>query len=50
MRFPQNGPDQLAHRLKERAAVDHSTLQGELMAILKSVEPRPRRPQAVGIF
>ena len=46
----KNVPDELARRLKERAALNHRSLQGELMAILKSVEPRPRRPQAVGIF
>ena len=37
-----NVPDDLAQRLKERAARNHRSLQGELMAILESVEP-PRR-------
>jgi plasmid stability protein len=38
----KNVPDELAQRLKERAALNHRSLQGELLAILESVEP-PRR-------
>ncbi len=38
----KNVPDDLAQRLKERAARNHRSLQGELMAILETVEP-PRR-------
>ena len=38
----KNVPDELAQRLKERAARNHRSLQGELMAILESVAaPRP---------
>ncbi|HEY2618409.1 MAG TPA: hypothetical protein VGI78_13805 [Acetobacteraceae bacterium] len=33
----KNVPDDLARRLKERAARNHRSLQGELMAILESV-------------
>jgi len=33
----KNVPDDLAQRLKERAARNHRSLQGELMAILESV-------------
>ena len=41
----KNVPDELAQRLKERAARNHRSLQGELMAILESVAapaPVPR--------
>ena len=38
----KNVPDELAQRLKERAALNHRSLQGELLAILESVEP-PRQ-------
>jgi plasmid stability protein len=38
----KNVPDELARRLRERAARNHRSLQGELMAILESVET-PRR-------
>jgi antitoxin FitA len=34
----KNVPDDLAQRLKERAARNHRSLQGELMAILESVD------------
>jgi len=38
----KNVPEDLAERLKERAARNHRSLQGELMAILESVAaPRP---------
>jgi plasmid stability protein len=33
----KNVPEELAQRLKERAARNHRSLQGELMAILESV-------------
>jgi plasmid stability protein len=39
----KNVPEELAQRLKERAARNHRSLQGELMAILEAVEPPPRR-------
>jgi antitoxin FitA len=35
-------PDQLAQRLKARAARNHRSLQGELLAIIEQAEP-PRR-------
>jgi plasmid stability protein len=38
----KNVPDELAQRLKERAALNHRSLQGELMAILESAEPSRR--------
>ena len=34
----KNVPEDLAQRLKERAARNHRSLQGELMAILESVD------------
>jgi len=38
----KNVPDELAQRLKERAARNHRSLQGELMAIIESVaNPTP---------
>lgn len=38
----KNVPDDLAQRLKERAARNHRSLQGELMAILEAVtQPVP---------
>jgi antitoxin FitA len=38
----KNVPDDLAQRLKERAARNHRSLQGELMAILEAVtQPAP---------
>ena len=33
----KNVPEELAQRLKDRAARNHRSLQGELMAILESV-------------
>ena len=33
----KNVPDELAQRLRERAARNHRSLQGELMAILEAV-------------
>lgn len=41
----KNVPDELAQRLKARAARNHRSLQGELMAILESVAntARPTR-------
>jgi antitoxin FitA len=33
----KNVPDELAERLRERAARNHRSLQGELMAILETV-------------
>jgi antitoxin FitA len=38
----KNVPDELAQRLKARAARNHRSLQGELMAIIEHAEP-PRR-------
>ena len=38
----KNVPDDLAQRLKERAAQNHRSLQGELMAILERAEPPSR--------
>ncbi len=39
----KNVPDELAQRLKERAARNHRSLQGELMAIIEEVARRPPR-------
>jgi antitoxin FitA len=38
----KNVPDDLARKLKERAARNHRSLQGEMIAILENLEP-PRR-------
>jgi plasmid stability protein len=38
----KNVPDDLAQKLKERAARNHRSLQGELMAIIEAAEP-PKR-------
>lgn len=45
----KNVPEALAQRLRERAARNHRSLQGELMAILEeaSSEPGPLSPAAV---
>ena len=37
----KNVPDQLAEILRQRAAVHHRSLQGELMAILENAVARP---------
>ena len=37
----KNVPDELAQRLKERAARNHRSLQGELMAIIEEATLRP---------
>ena len=37
----KNVPDELAQRLRERAARNHRSLQGELMAILEDGVARP---------
>jgi plasmid stability protein len=40
----KNAPDDVVQRLRERAARNHRSLQGELMAIIEeAVQPRPRR-------
>jgi plasmid stability protein len=39
----KNVPDDMANALRDRAALNHRSLQGELLAILESVlRPRPR--------
>ena len=38
----KNVPDELAQRLKARAARNHRSLQGELMAIIEHAEPSRR--------
>ncbi len=37
----KNVPDELAQRLKERAARNHRSLQGELMAIIEEATQHP---------
>ncbi len=37
----KNVPDDLAQRLKQRAARNHRSLQGELMAIIEEATQRP---------
>jgi antitoxin FitA len=38
----KNAPDDIVQRLRERAARNHRSLQGELMAIIEeAVKPRP---------
>ena len=41
----KNAPDDVVQRLRERAARNHRSLQGELMAIIEDAvkEPRPAR-------
>jgi len=39
----KNVPDELAQKLKERAARNHRSLQGELMAIIEDAARRPPR-------
>ncbi len=40
----KNAPDELVQRLRERAARNHRSLQGELMAIIEeAVQPQRRR-------
>jgi plasmid stability protein len=40
----KNAPDDVVQRLRERAARNHRSLQGELMAIIEeAVQPRPQR-------
>ncbi len=41
-------PDDLAERLRQRAARNHRSLQGELMAIIEQAadEPKPASPHA----
>ena len=38
----KNVPDELAQKLKERAARNHRSLQGELMAIIEQAAPPVR--------
>ena len=43
----KNAPDEIVKRLKQRAALHHRSLQGELMAILEAAAyelPGPVRP------
>lgn len=44
----KNVPDELAQRLKERAARNHRSLQGELMAIIEAATRHP--PGTIGEF
>ena len=39
-------PDELARRLRERAARNHRSLQGELLAIIEQAVATPAVPQA----
>jgi antitoxin FitA len=39
----KNAPDEIVARLKERATKHHSSLQGELMAIIEDAVCTPRR-------
>ena len=40
----KNAPDDVVQRLRERAARNHRSLQGELMAIIEeAVQPQPAR-------
>lgn len=39
----KNVPDELAERLRRRAAASHRSMQGELMAILEEALSEPRR-------
>lgn len=42
-------PDDLAERLRQRAARNHRSLQGELMAIIEQAAVEPK-PEAAHIF
>lgn len=45
----KNAPDDIVERLRERAARNHRSLQGELMAIIEeAVRPGPKRYLSVG--
>jgi len=44
----KNVPDALAARLRERAARNHRSLQGELMAILEGAAAEPHAARAGG--
>ncbi len=48
----KNVPDDVVQRLKERAARDHRSLQGELLNIVKAAatEPDPRRADAYAVL
>lgn len=39
----KNAPDEIVHRLKERAARHHRSLQGELLAIIEEAVREPHR-------
>lgn len=39
----KNAPDEVVHRLKERAARHHRSLQGELLAIIQEAVREPHR-------
>ena len=39
----KNVPDEIAERLRRRAAASHRSMQGELMAILEEALSEPRR-------
>ena len=39
----KNVPDELAEKLRRRAARNHRSLQGEVMAILEAAESTPRQ-------
>jgi len=44
----KNAPDDVVRLLRERAARNHRSLQGELMAIIEAaVQPRPPRYQSI---
>lgn len=49
----KNAPDDVVHRLRERAAANHRSLQGELMSIIEMAarEPAPiDRAQALEVW
>lgn len=39
----KNAPDEVVHRLRERAARHHRSLQGELLAIIEEAVREPHR-------
>ncbi|HYC05285.1 MAG TPA: Arc family DNA-binding protein [Azospirillaceae bacterium] len=43
----KNVPDEIAQRLRERAARNHRSLQGELMAMLEAAAAPPPRKKSI---
>lgn len=46
----KNVPDELAERLRQRAARNHRSLQGEVMAILEAAEGTPGQTMSIQEF